>query len=163
MASTSWGAPTLVFVPLVAGQDPAAGEWTGSGVVKIESDVIAEGATTLTTEEGETKTLKNAKGNNVDSRKMPSSYSLETKVLRIKTETQPFTATNGIVQGEFAMRLIPEDPTSIGIQFDRCGISVNKEWDEENGLCDVITVSALMPYGTDKEICKEYIAKTTEA
>lgn len=160
MASTSWGAPTLQFVPLETNAVPPTGTWDKEeGLITIEADIILEGSTTLNTEEGETKTLKNALGNNVDSKKMPSSYTLETSIIRTKGSTPKFAASNGIVAGDYAMRLIPEDPAAIGIQFGKCNIAVNKGWDEDQGLLDILTVSGVVPNGTDKEICKEYTAQ----
>ena len=161
MASTSWGAPTLQFVPLATGETAPTGAWDSvEGLITIEADILLEGSTTLNTEEGETKKLKNARGNDVDSKKMPSSYTLETSIIRTKGSTPKFQASNGIVSGDYAMRLIPEDPAAIGIQFGKCNIAVNKGWDEDQGLLDILTVSGVQPNGTDKEICKEYIAQS---
>jgi len=160
MASTSWGAPTLQFVPLGTNEVPPVGKWDNEeGLITIEADILLEGSTTLNTEEGETKKLKNARGNDVDSKKMPSSYTLETSIIRTKGSTPKFPVVNGIVTGDYAMRLIPEDPEAIGIQFGKCNIAVNKGWDEDQGLLDILTVSGVQPNGTDKEICKEYTAQ----
>lgn len=161
MASTSWGAPTLQFVPLTTNAVPPTGKWDNEeGLITIEADILLEGSTTLNTEEGETKKLKNARGNDVDSKKMPSSYTLETSIIRTKGSTPKFQAVNGIVTGDYAMRLIPEDPAAIGIQFGKCNIAVNKGWDENQGLLDILTVSGVQPNGDDKEICKEYTAQS---
>lgn len=161
MASTSWGAPTLQFVPLGTNEVPPTGAWDNEeGLITIEADILLEGSTTLNTEEGETKKLKNARGNDVDSKKMPSSYTLETSIIRTKGSTPKFHAVNGNVSGDYAMRLIPEDPEAIGIQFGKCNIAVNKGWDEDQGLLDILTVSGVQPNGEEKEICKEYTAQS---
>lgn len=167
MASISWGAPTLEFFKLTAGQvladsDVNAKSWaTKTGYVKIEGSRILEGSTTLETSQGETKTLKNAHGIDVDSKILPSSYNFQTSVIRQKTDrTDTIASKNGIVEGEWAMRLIPEDSETLGFCFRKCSISVQKGWSEEQGILEIISVNGVQPNGTDTEICKIFTLAT---
>lgn len=162
MAASSWGAPTLEFFKLtpkqVLSDSDVTADWSSkSGYVQIKGDDILEGSTTLETSEGETKTLKNATGNDVDSKKMPSSYNVTTSVLRLKGDDESkFESNNGIVAGEYAFRLIPEDAESLGFCFRKATISTSMAWSEDNGLLENLTIAGIQPNGDDHEICKVF-------
>lgn len=160
MASVSWGAPKLEMFKLTAGQviddTLAKGDWASKpNYVAIEGSRLLEGSSTLETTAGEEKTLKNAFGLDVDSKVKPSSYSFSTSVIRQKTDTTDVVeSNNGIVAGEWAFRLTPEDPETLGFIFRKASISVSKGWSEDNGITENLTIKGVEPNGTDKEICK---------
>lgn len=161
MATVSWGAPSLEFIKLQsATDDPSKADWsTMTGYVKIEGDILLEGSSSLSTSEGETKELKNEKGEVVDSKQQPASYSFSASVIKKKGESvvaDAFSPVNGVVSGNWAMRLIAEDPTTTGFVFRKSTISTTKGWSADQGALDVITVKGVVPDGDDKEICKDY-------
>lgn len=160
MATVSWGAPTLEFIKLSSGSVPS-GEWKSQpGYVKIDGDILLEDSSQLNTTEGETKSLRNEKGEDVDRKQMPASYSFVTSVIKKKGESvvqTGFSPVNGVVSGDWAMRLVPEDPTTTGFIFRKSSIGVSKGWSADQGALDNLTVNGLVPDGEDKEICKDYV------
>lgn len=161
MATVSWGAPSLEFIELAASTgDPTAADWTGmTGYVKIPGDILLENSSQLNTTEGETKELRNEFGEIVDKKTMPSSYAFVTSVIKKKGETvvsSAFSPVNGIVDGNWAMRLIAEDAATPGFLFRKCTIATAKGWNSQQGSLDNLTVNGVIPDGTDKEICKDY-------
>jgi len=164
MATVSWGAPTLEFIKLGQGVDPSQASAWASGsnsYVKIKGDILLEDSSQLNTSDGETKTLKNEFGEDVDRKQMPASYDFETSVIKKKGETvvqTAFSPVNGIVDGDWAMRLTPEDWQTTGFAFYKCSISTAKGWNADQGALDIIRVAGLLPDGTSKEICRDYVA-----
>lgn len=164
MAVVSWGAPTLQFIPVTpGGTAPASGSWAEvTGLVTIAGDVLLEDSSTLTTAEGETKELRNEKGVAVDSKQLPASYSFTTSVIKKKGETvvqTAFSPVNGVVAGNYAMRLIAEDSATVGFEMRMVTISTSKSWSADQGALDVLNIRGIEPNfanDTDKEICKDY-------
>lgn len=164
MSVVSWGAPTLQFYPLANGTPPTT-SWhpsTGllSGVIEISGDILLENSSALETTAGDEKTLRNEKGVDVDRKRLPSSYVFNTSIIKKKAYTSPFTAHNGIVEGDYAMRLIPEDPTTIGFQMAKCNLGLDKGWDSQQGALDVLRVNGVQPDDTSKDICEDYTEPT---
>lgn len=162
MAVVSWGAPALEFCQVAAGTPPPAGDWTGqTGYVKIEGSVLLENSSTLSTEDGDKKELKNEFGNVVDSKQLPATYTFTTSVIKKKGETvvsSAFAPKNGQVAGDWAMRLVPEDPQTVGFVFNKCSISTQKTWSAEQGALDVLNVKGVEPDTASKEVCEDYSA-----
>lgn len=157
MATVSWGAPTLEFIPLAANATAPDGSWAAvDGYVKIEGDDLLEGSSTLNTTAGDSKELKNERGVNVDRKVMPSSYEFTTSVIKKKGYQPKFTSNNGIVSGDWAMRLVAEDAATPGFIFGKCVISTAAAWTADQGSLENLTVSGVEPNGSDKEICKDY-------
>ncbi len=166
MATVSWGAPTLEFMKLSASVTvPPEGAWTGqTGYFKLEGNVLLEDSSQLNTSEGETKTIRNEFGEDVDRKQMPASYQFATSVIKKKGETlvaSGLAPVNGVVAGDWAMRLIPEDSATTGFIFRKCSIGTSKGWNADQGALDNITVNGLLPNdNSDTEICKDYIHTT---
>lgn len=160
MSVVSWGAPTLEFVKVKAGVAPPEGDWSAQdGYVRIPGDILLEDSSTLEAAEGETKELKNEKGENVDSKRMPASYTFSTSVIKKKGEKvvqNAFSPVNGVVDGEWAMRCIAQDPSTPGFVFRKATIGTTKSWSADQGSLDVISVIGLVPDTDDKEICADY-------
>lgn len=164
MATVSWGAPTLEFMKLSSTvKVPPAGAWTAqAGYFKLEGNVLLEDSSQLNTTDGETKSLRNEKGEDVDRKQMPASYQFQTSVIKKKGETlvqNGLAPINGVVAGDWAMRLIPEDPETTGFVFRKCSIATSKGWNADQGALDNIIVNGLLPDSTapDAEICKDYV------
>lgn len=140
--------------------DVKAKSWASkSGYIQIPGSRLLEGSTTLETSAGDTKTLKNAQGLDVDSKILPSSYTFNTSVIRTKTDTDDVIASeNGIVTGEWAFRLIPEDAETLGFCFRKCSIAVSKGWSEDQGIIETLSITGVQPNTSttqkDIEICK---------
>lgn len=160
MSVVSWGAPTLEFIKVKAGVAPPSGDWSAQdGYVRIPGDILLEDSSTLETTEGETKELKNEKGENVDSKRMPASYTFSTSVIKKKGEKvvqNAFAPVNGVVEGEWAMRCIAQDPSTPGFVFRKATIGTTKSWSADQGSLDVLSVNGLVPDTVDKEICLDY-------
>lgn len=164
MATVSWGAPTLEFMKLSSTvKVPPAGSWASqTGYFKLEGNVLLEDSSQLNTTEGEVKSLRNEHGEDVDRKQMPASYQFVTSVIKKKGETLVATGlspVNGVVAGDWAMRLIPEDAATTGFIFRKCSIGTSKGWNADQGALDNITVNGLLPDSTapDSEICKDYV------
>lgn len=161
MATVSWGAPTLEFIKLqTASDDPTKADWSAmTGYTKIPGDILLEGSSSLNTTEGDTKELKNEKGEVVDSKQNPASYAFVTSVIKKKGEsvvTDAFSPVNGVVSGNWAMRLTAEDPTTPGFLFRKSTITTSKGWSTDQGALDVLNIKGVVPDGEDKEICKDF-------
>lgn len=165
MAVVSWGAPTLQFVPVTSGGTaPASGAWSSSitGFIEIKGDVLLENSSQLNTTAGEKKELRNEKGVVVDSKQMPASYQFTSSIIKKKSETAfptTFSAVNGVVTQNYAMRLIAEDPATPGFEMRMVSITFSKSWSADQGALDIITADGVEPNfdgDTDKEICKDY-------
>ena len=76
----------------------------------------------------------NEKGELVDAKQMPATEKIEFQIFVAKGEKIPFKDKRGIVGGEHALRFIPDDPTCIGWQADRVGVTVLKSSDLETGI-----------------------------
>ena len=83
---------------------------------------------------GERTEAKNEKGELVDAKQMPATEKIEFQLFVAKDKKIPFKDKRGIVGGEYALRFIPDDPTCIGWQADRVGITVLKSSDMETGI-----------------------------
>lgn len=159
MATVSWGGPTLQFIPIAAGAVAPTGSWDAvEGLVEIKPDDLLEDSSSLETTEGEVRELRNELGVIVDRKQLPASYVFTTGIIRKKGVAAKFNASNGAVPGDWAMRLIPEDPETFGFEFGKCNLLINKGWSADQGSIDTLRVSAVEPNGTDKELCKDYTA-----
>lgn len=162
MAVVSWGAPTLQFLPVTAGGTaPDSGSWAGkSGLIEIPGDDLLEGSSQLETAEGDERTIKNEKGVDVDSMRRPSSYTFTTSIIKTKAYQSKFASVNGVVEQNYAMRLIPEDSTTIGFEMRLVSVSTAKGWNAEQGSLENLTIRGLKPNfrnDTDYEICKDFV------
>lgn len=157
MATVSWGGPTLQFIPLSSGAVAPSGSWAAvTGLIEIKADDLLENSSQLETTEGETKELRNEFGVVVDRKVMPSSYVFRTSVIKKKGYVSKFDSVNGIVAGDFAMRLIAEDSATPGFEFGKCIIATANGWTADQGATEDLTVSGVEPNGEDKQICKDY-------
>lgn len=157
MATVSWGGPTLQFIPLAVGAVPPTGDWKEeNGLVEIKADDLLENSSQLETSEGETKEIRNEFGVIVDKKIMPSSYTFTTSIIKKKGYKTKFPSNNGIVAGDWAMRLIAEDNATPGFEFAKCNLATSAGWTAEQGSIETLTVNAVEPNGEDKQMCKDY-------
>lgn len=150
MAVLSWGKYTLEHAKSEAGQP--TGEWT-------EIATPREGSGKLTPTAGTDVDAKEEGGGVVDSRRGKTTYTFDWYNFVKKGEARPFTDDDGVIAGEHALRVTPEDDACEGIQIDRCTISVEEEFTAADGKLLHYTAKCLKP-ATGKTV-KPYTKTTT--
>lgn len=134
MALISWGKPDLYYKDL---SDTSA-KWK-------KAPTPADGTTELSTEKGDKTEAKLEGGEIEDVRYDKSTYSLAYQIRRAKGKTMPFKESDGIVDGEFAIAVVPEDPKCPGLLIDKSHVSAETTYSAEEGLSTTYTHDALKP------------------
>lgn len=113
MSALSWGKPSqFQTCPLVDGKLPATPDWKDLPNPK-------EGTLTLTPTEG-TETLATEEGGEiVDARYGKTTYVVEWDEFVKKGDIASFEDVDGVVDGEHALRWLPEDEDNEGVLIDR--------------------------------------------
>ena len=124
MAVLSWGRP-LIEIALL-GENETPGEWKSLGTPKQDSSQ-------LSTEAGNKTEAIEEGGGVVDVRYDKSKYSFVCQLFSKKGETKPIEDVDGIVPGNYAVRLTPEDPTTPGWIMDKASVSVVDTWSAADG------------------------------
>lgn len=151
MATIPWGKPTIEVAHSVNGVP--VGEWT-------TLDTPKEGTTVLNTTAGDKREAKEEGGKVVDVKYTASNYSLEFQLFVKKGGTRPFVDSDGLIDGEWALRLTPEDPNCEGFQIDKSTVNVEETYSAEDGKLLKYTFSALKP--AEGNILKPYIKGSLE-
>lgn len=139
MSVISWGRCTLLHAPSINGLP--VGDWT-------EVDVAKESTFNLSTNEGDTKEAREVGGKVVDKRKSANSYTITFQLFRKKGQPMPsyLEDNDGVIAGEHAWRIIPEDPECDGYQIDRSTVSAQEIFDpDDTGGLVQYTVECLKP------------------
>lgn len=138
MAQLSWGKPTIEFGKCgLNGTAPT--EWTKLSIDPVES------STKLTPTKGEKKEAKVEGGENEAVKYARNTYLFEFEVRAAKGRVKPIEDQDGIINGEYAFRLTPEDPTCEGILIDRSVVSLEENFDTAEGKKWKYTVDVLKP------------------
>ena len=116
---------------------------TGSPWKKI--DIPKKDSLRVETKEGETKEALDEAGNVVDSKTAQSSYELTFELFVKKGVARPFDDKDGVIEGEKAFRLIPDDPTVEGWQIDRSTVSSTIVYTTGEGILYKYKAKALKP------------------
>lgn len=152
MALLSWGKPGLETTPSVGGAPGASAKWDAI-------DTPKDGTTKLTASAGtETEALEEG-GDLVDVRTGKNKYQLEFDLFVKKGGTRPFADQDGIISGEHAFRIFPEDDECEGIQIDRATVRVEENYSTADGILLHYVIKVLKPK-TGKMV-KPYVKKTT--
>lgn len=116
MSALSWGKPSqFQTCKLQNGELPAAPDWKDLPIPK-------EGTLTLTPTEG-TETLATEEGGDiVDARYGKTTYIVEWDEFVKKGDTASFEDEDGVVEGEHALRWLPEDDENEGVLIDRAKV-----------------------------------------
>lgn len=150
MAQLSWGKPTIEFGK--CGVDGAAPtKWE-----KLAYDPV-ENSTKLTPTKGTKKEAKVEGGENEAVKYGKNTYAFEFEVRSAKGRTKPIPDEDGVVEGEYAFRLTPEDKECEGFLIERSVVSVEDTFDTENGKKWKYTVDVLKP-ATGNQV-KPYLAQ----
>ena len=149
MAQLSWGKPAIEFGKCgVDGAAPA--EWT-----KLSFDPV-ENSTKLTPTKGEKKEAKVEGGENEAVKYAKNTYVFEFEVRAAKGRSKPIPDSDGVVEGEYAVRLTPEDSTVEGILIDKATVSVEETFDTAEGKKWKYTFDVLKPASGNQ--VKSYVA-----
>lgn len=136
MAVIGWGKPTIVISKLDDKGDTTT--WT-------EVPTPAEDSTSLTTTKGDKTEAKLEGGANEDVKYGRNTYALAYQIRVAKGKTMPFTALDGVVEGEYAVAVQPEDPSVPGIMIKKSVVSAEDTYSTANGGAIVYTHDALQP------------------
>lgn len=138
MAQLSWGKPTIEFGKCGA-NGAAPTEWT-----KLEYPLV-ENSTKLTPTKGEKKEAK-VEGGEVEAiRYGRSTFVFEFEIRAAKGRVKPIMDEDGVVTGEYAFRLTPEDAACEGLLIERSVVSVEDTFDTAEGKKWKYTVDVLKP------------------
>ena len=150
MATLNWGKMKLETTPSEGGEPKKPEAWK-----KI--DTPKNGTTKIGTTAGnETEALEEG-GGVVDSRTEQSKYQLEFDLFVKKDVDPPFADVDGVIQGEHAFRLIPEDPTAKGYLIDRAHVAVTESYTSAEGGLMHYVIKVLKPK-TGKFLKKQVIS-----
>ncbi len=150
MAQLSWGKPTIEFGKCgVNGAAPSV--WT-----KLPYDPV-ENSTKLTPTKGEKKEAKVEGGENEAVKYAKNTFVFEFEVRAALGRTKPIIDSDGVVEGEYAIRLTPEDAACEGILIDRATVSVEETYDTAEGKKWKYTFDVLKPNTGDQ--VKSYLAQ----
>ncbi|MEL7586661.1 MAG: hypothetical protein AAGU19_08090 [Prolixibacteraceae bacterium] len=136
MAKLSWGKPIVEIAPSTAG---------AAGTVFTALPEIVENTALLTTTKGEKIEAKEEGGAVVDSKYKSNSYMFECEVYVKKGDEKPIADTDGIIEGDYTVRLTPEDDTQAGFIIDVARVSVEETWSSAIGKKWKYTFDALKP------------------
>lgn len=126
MAVLSWGKPTIEHTESVGGAPGAAAAWKALPIPKKDT-------TKLTPTAGEETTAEEEGGDTVDSRTGKNSNTFEFDIFVKKGEKRPFDDNDGVIAGEHAFRLTPEDEECEGFQIDRASLRVEESYSAADG------------------------------
>ena len=154
MAELSWGKPTIEFGECGA-NGAAPKEWK-----KLSYDPV-ENSTKLTPTKGEKKEAK-VEGGEVEAVKYAkNTYTFEFEVRAAQGRTKPIPDNDGVVAGEYAFRLTPENPACEGFLIERATVSLEDTFDTAEGKKWKYTADVLKPaFGNQ---VKPYTAPVTPA
>lgn len=151
MAQLSWGKPTIEFGKCgVDGATPTA--WTVLPYPPVES------STKLTPTKGAKKEAKIEGGENEAVKVAKNTYVFEFEVRAAKGRSKPIEDDDGVIEGEYAFRLTPEDRECEGFLIDKSTASMEETFDTENGKKWKYTIDVLKP-ATGAQV-KPYTAPT---
>ena len=136
MAVLSWGKPRIQKCASVAGIPD--GNW-------VDLDTPKQDTTKLTTTAGQEVTANEEGGDVVDVRAGKNTYSLEIDQFVKKGVARDFDDEDGLVAGEFAIRLIPEDEATEGLLIERATIRVEENYSATEGKIRHVVVKAIKP------------------
>jgi hypothetical protein len=135
---------------------PTVGTW-GRITEPIEGSVV------LTTNEGTDLEAKIEGGQVIDKLAGKNTYQLTVGVYVKKGQALPFTDRDGVVEGTYAVRVIPvEDETCPGILIKKSTIKAAQDYSVNDGWRYTYTVMALVP-GEDENTVQPYTASAAVA
>lgn len=138
MAILSWGKFILETAPSTSGAPATSATWKAI-------DTPKDGTFKLNTEEGATTEALEEGGEVVDSRTAKNKVTIEFDLFVKKGVQQPFENNDGVIAGEHAFRLTPEDNTLEGFIIERSTVSAQTTYTSAEGKMIHYKVKALKP------------------
>lgn len=132
MSVLSWGKPKLFAKNL----DKPDSKW-------IIWPTPVEDSTELTTTKGDKTEAKIEGGENEDVRYGKNTYALAFNVRSAKGRKKPVADSDGVIEGNWAFVLQPEDPTTQGFVMRKSTMSVEDSWTAADGGVWAYSVDAL--------------------
>jgi hypothetical protein len=132
----SWGKPKIEICPSVNGAPQTP--W-------VVIDTPKQDTTNCTGDEGDKTEAFEEGGERVDVMKKKNTATLKYDLFIKKNKALPFNDEDGIVSGEYAVRITPEDPNCVGILIERSAVSVQTEYTAADGLILHVTHEVLKP------------------
>lgn len=140
MAILSWGKPKLEYCLCSNnGELPSTPTWTEITLP------VKQGTATLETEQGDKLEALDEGGDVVDVRFGKSKYTFTFSLYMKKGATKPIADSDGVVAGNYGLRLTAEDTAAMGFILPKCSVSVQETFSSEEGGLWVYTFSALKP------------------
>lgn len=136
MSVLSWGKCIIQHATSVSGA--ASGDYSAI-------DTPKEDTTQLTPTAGNEVNATEEGGELVDSRAGKTTYVLTFDIFVKKGTNPPFSDTEGVVSGEHAWKIIPEDAACYGIQIDRSTLRVDVVYAAADGILLRHTAKCLKP------------------
>lgn len=136
MSQLSWGKCTIEKA--ISTKGTPAEQWTAI-------DTPKEDTTKLTPTAGTEKTATEEGGDLVDSRTGKNTYQFEFDLFVKKGGTRPFEDVDGVIAGEWAFRLTPEDEETEGFQIDRSTVRCEESYSTADGKMLKYVVKVLKP------------------
>lgn len=126
MAILSWGKCSITTTTSTDGAPAADASWKAIDTPKEDTTKVTPTAGTevLATEEG---------GEVVDARYGKNSYTLEFDLFVKKGVDRPFDDNDGLISGEHAFRVVPEDASCEGCQIDRAVVRCEESYSTADG------------------------------
>lgn len=133
----SWGKPTIK-IGMLGANNAAPTTW-------IDIPTPVENSTKLTPTKGTKKEAKIEGGENEAIKYSANTYAFEFEIRSGNGRAKPVDDVDGVIAGEYAVKLQPENPTSEGIVIDRSVMSLEETYDAENGTKLKYTFDVLKP------------------
>jgi len=154
--SLSWGKPKIEICELDDfGNMPTNPTWK-----PVPTPV--EDSTQLVPTKGDKKEAKVEGGVNIAVKYKKNTYVLDFELYAEKGLDKPVEDYDGVIPGEYVVRLTPEDPTNAGIQIDRCVLSTEETFSAADGKKWKYSAEVLVP-NDDSEQIKPYYANAVTA
>lgn len=136
MAVIGWGKCRIFIAKLGTGGTPGA--WK-------EVPTPVEDSTSLTTTKGDKTEAKLEGGANEDVKYGRNTYALAYQIRVAKDKVMPFESNDGVVEGEYAVAVQPEDKDVPGIMIDKSVVSAEDTFSTAEGGAIIYTHDALQP------------------
>lgn len=137
MAELSWGKPTIKIGKIQANGD-APSSW-------IEIPTPVENSTKLTPTKGSKVEAKLEGGDNEAVRYGKNTFQFEFEIRAAKGRKKPVEDNDGVIEGEYSLKLQPENPAVEGVVIERGTLSMEPTFDTENGTKWKYTLDVLKP------------------
>lgn len=150
MSVLSWGKPRIIV--------KAEGDDTIYRLLHTPVD----DSTNLETTEGDKTEAKIEGGEVEDVRYDKSTYALSMQIRALKGALKPFAEKDGIVDKNYKVWVVPEDPTCVGVQMLKAHVSMKTSFTANDGVIYDITINALTN-DADEAQCQFGTVSVTES